>query len=97
MVLCRFHSWARDLSQANISTHANGGWEAQWLRAADASVIVVCVLSESYTQSLSCVREWNSVANPAACMKRMVVGGAADNRALEHAACSGRLTTDEVR
>ena len=37
--------------------HVNGGWQAQWLRAADASVVVVCVLSEAYTQSLSCVRE----------------------------------------
>ena len=68
-------------------------WQSQWLRAADESACVVFVIDEEYTQSTSCVREWNSVAyHPA---RRVVVGAAEDNRALEAIARAGRLTTDE--
>ena len=79
--------------QDNIHDAVDTGWQSQWLRAADASVVVVCVVSESYTQSTACVSEWNAVAHQRE--KRIVV--CADNpRELELEARSGRLTTDQV-
>ena len=47
--------------QESISDSLHVQWQSQWLTAADASGVVVCLLTEKYLLSDPCVAEWMSI------------------------------------